>query len=60
MYIVSYIPWEVPSPRVKFLPKVGISVTTMKFDKKLTYWPLAAPLFILFLHFLFAKPMKIT
>ena len=42
------------------MPKVGISVTTTKFDKKLAYWPLAAPLFILFFHFLFAKPMKIT
>ena len=42
------------------MPKVEISVTTTKFDKKLAYWPLAAPLFILFLHFLFAKPMKIS
>ena len=40
------------SPRVKFLLKVEISVTTTKFDKKLAYWPLAALLFILFLPYL--------
>ena len=48
------------APWVKFSPKLEFCVNTSKLGEKLAYWPIAALLFILFLHYFRAKSFKIT
>ena len=40
--------------------KLEFSVTTSNVEEKLAYWPIAAILFMLFLHFFTAKSMTLT
>ena len=47
------------APWVKFSLQLEFCVNTSKVGKKLAYWPIAALLFILFIHFFRAKSLKI-